>query len=250
MVFGRIADDDPADAAEEERRRQLRLRRHHRHVHRLGGDGRDGDEIVGAKVGDRLVDQIHDHSRLLPGLDGGLLGVLDRLLPVVAEAERARRLLHLRFAPREFTIRQRDQLLGRVRNHVVGEVANQPGAAARTALNVRGVGLARRAGRNRLARSPDLGLRRPLDIEVIDLRVAGEAIEVERLQRREPRLVIGVVGRRIRRRRGRGWIATTTRAPAATAAAATATRPAAVEPRDDVAHLVLYKPENLDQIRY
>ena len=53
------------------------------------------DQVVRAQVVDRLDEQIHDHPRLAAGRHGAVLGLLDRLLPVVAEAHLARRLQHL-----------------------------------------------------------------------------------------------------------------------------------------------------------
>ena len=235
---------EDVDAAEEERRRQLRLRRHHRHVQRLGGDGRDGDQIVGAQVGDGLVEQVHDHPRLPAGRDRGLLDLLDRLLPVVAEAHLARRLLHLVLAPCEFLVGERDELLGRVRNHVVAQVANQAFAAARLALDLRRVGFARRARRDGLGGVRDVGLGAPLHVEVVDLRVARERVEVERLQRRRASRVVALSG---------AGAAARAVLPRAAAARRRGRPPSAaafrVEARDDVAHLVLRQRDDLGEVR-
>ena len=182
---GRIRHADLA-AAGEERVHQLPLGRHHDHVQRLGGHLRHGDQAVGAQVVDGLDEQIHDHPRLAAWRDGGVFGLLDRLLPVIAEAHLARRLQHLLVAPGKFLLGERDQLLRRVRNHGLGQILNQAFAAARRAWNPARVGLPRRIGIELQVRARDLRFAGAANEEVVHLRVARQLVEVERLQRRQP----------------------------------------------------------------
>ena len=116
-----------------------------------------------------------ENVRLTAGRHGRLFRLLDSALPVIAEAHRARGLLHLGLAPGEVAVGERDQLLRRIGDHVVAEVGDETFPAARLALDVRRVGAERRPGRNDLGLERDIGLRAPLDIEIIHLRVARQA---------------------------------------------------------------------------
>ncbi len=86
----------------------------------------------------------------------------------------------------------------------------------------------------------DVGLRAPLDVEVVDLGVARQLVEVERLQGREPR---GVVARR----RGRLLHGTRRGATAARATPAAAVA-FGVEAVDDVAQFVLREVHDLREV--
>ena len=77
--------------------------------------------------------KIADQRRLLARLDVRLLDRFKRLLPVVAVTHFARRLLHLGFAPGQFLVRDLDQLLGRVRDHLVLQFLQQSFPADRIA---------------------------------------------------------------------------------------------------------------------
>ena len=118
-------------------------------------------------------------------------------------------------------------------DHLVGEIPDEPLPPARVAGNAAVVGLARRVGRQRDAGALELDLRRPADEEIVELRVAAQLIEVERLQRIEPAPVI--VGRP----------ATAVGQPAAAALAARAT-----ECRDDAGQFVLRQRDELAEVRH
>src|SRR6185503_8937216 len=132
---------------------------------------------------------------------------------------------------------------------VVVEIADEAGAAAWLAFDVRRVRLPRRPRRNHFARACNLGFGRPPDVEIIYLRVARELVEVERLQRLEPGAVVHV--------RRDCWCGLrsatsglTSAASLSTAASSPATGSARVEPRDDVAHLVLDEAEDFLKVRH
>ena len=141
---------------------------------------------LAAQVIDRLEEHVAHDRRLAAGRHVHALHLLDGALPVVAEPHLARRLLHLLLVPRELAVGERDELLGRVGNHLVGEIEHQSGPAARRARNAGVVGLARRVGLRDEIDARDLALARLLDEQIVDLGVPAQAVEIERLQRREP----------------------------------------------------------------
>src|SRR4029077_11520835 len=78
-----------------------------------------------------LAGEVADQLRLLSGRDVLRLHELQGLGPVVAAAQLARRLFHALLAPRELALRDRDQLLGRVRDHLPRELRLQALASDR-----------------------------------------------------------------------------------------------------------------------
>ncbi len=203
-------------------------------MQRLACDLRHGDEILRPQVVDRLEQHVADHGRLLAGLDVHALDLLDRAFPVVAESHLPRRLLHLLFLPREFLVGEGDELLRRVRNHLVREIHDEAGTAAGSARNAGVVGLARRIGLGDEVEARNLALACILDEEIVDLPVAAQGIEVERLERRHP--VEIELPRPSASRAARG--------PASATPAAHAD-----EALDDRAHLVLRQRDDLLEVR-
>ena len=185
----------------------------------------------------QVVDRLEQHRANRRGLTAGrrvhVLHLLDRLLPVVPEAHLARRLPHLLLAPRELFLAERDQLLRRIRDHLVRQILLEPEAAAGVARNAAVVGLSRNVRLRRHLRAREHPLARRADEEVVDLRVPGQRVEVERPERREPGLVVLRVARRRRR-----------------AASATALPPAPREALDDGDHLVLRKRHQHRKVRH
>ena len=117
----------------EERVHELLLGRHHGHPPRVAAELGDRHQVVGIHVIDRLEGQVADQGRLLAGLDVQRLDVLEGSLPVVALAHLARGLLHLVLAPGQLVAGELDQLFGRVRDHLVLELAQEGLAADRVA---------------------------------------------------------------------------------------------------------------------
>ncbi len=73
----------------------------------------------------RFEREVADHRRLAAGRHVLVLHRLERLHPVVAEPQLARRLLHLGFAPRVLAVADFDQLLRRVRDHLARKVLQE-----------------------------------------------------------------------------------------------------------------------------
>ena len=78
------------------------------------------------KEGIGLVREIANEIRLLARLDVHVLHLLHRRLPIVTEPHFARRLPGLREAERILLLGDRDQFVGRVRNHRVAQVGREP----------------------------------------------------------------------------------------------------------------------------
>ena len=86
-----------------------------------------------------LASEIANHLRLPAGLHIGVLHPFHCRLPIVAEAEVARGLLHLTEREGVLPLGNGDQLLRRIRNHLVREIFCQPNFADRV-TNDRSVG--------------------------------------------------------------------------------------------------------------
>ena len=215
----------------------------------LARDLRHGDEILLPHVVDRFEQHVADDRRLPAGLDVHAFDLLERLLPVVAES-------HLRatpcciscVAPREFLLGERDELLWRVRDHFVREILDQPRAPSGGARDARAVGLARRVRIERHVGAGHVSLAGVLDEQVVDLRVAAQTIEVERLQRGEP---VDVVLLRMARPRvvGRGTASGGISPAASRGGICTTGGGRRDEPLYDRRHLVLRKPHQRFEIR-
>ena len=138
LVGHRVGGERHADhlAAEEERAHLLPLGRHHLHPPDFLGERRHGDQVVLLDVVLGLARQIANQVGLLARLDVQRLHLLERRLPVVAEAHLARRLLHLGLAPGELALGDREQLLGRVGDHLGAEL----GASASRPIGVPTIG--------------------------------------------------------------------------------------------------------------
>ena len=113
----RYADQRPAG---EKRIHQLALGRHHLHAERLSLDLGNRDQFVSAQEIDGLPHQIADHVGLLARRGVPVLDLVDRPLPIVAEPQGARGVLHFRLAPGELLVGQLDQLLGGIGDHFLG----------------------------------------------------------------------------------------------------------------------------------
>ena len=92
--------------------------------------------------------------------------------------------------PGELLVGERDELLRRVGNHLVGQIEDEAGSAAGGARNAGVVGLARRIGLGDEIDPRDLTFAGLLDEQVVDLGVPAEAVEIERLQGLQPVEVI------------------------------------------------------------
>src|SRR5215475_10793839 len=112
------------------------------------------------------------------------------LLPIVAEAHFARRFAHLVFTPRKLLLSESDQLFGSIGNQFILQIPNQPFATTGGARDPRVVGLTRIFGGQRLSQTSEFKLGSLLDEQIIDLTVSRQVIEIERVQRRKPIVVI------------------------------------------------------------
>ena len=130
---GRRIRDENLLAAEEEGRDLLALGREHFHAPIFLGERRNRDPVVRVEVRLGLTRQIANHFDLLARLDVGVLHLLHRGLPVVAEAHLARGLLRFTEAEGVLLLGDRDQLLGRVRDHLVDEIGLEAFGADRVA---------------------------------------------------------------------------------------------------------------------
>ena len=104
---------------------ELPLRRLHRQAPDFLRERRQRDRAHFFDEALRVLGDLEDHPRLLAGRRRQVLGVLERLLPVVAESHLARDDAELILDPLELLHPDGDQLLGRVRNHLEREVGAQ-----------------------------------------------------------------------------------------------------------------------------
>jgi len=98
-------------------RSALPLRRHHFHPPGIAGELRHGYQVMIVYKLDCFQGEVPNHLGLFAWVHVQVLDVLQRFFPIVAITELTRRFLYLSFAPRHFFIGDRDQFLGRVRNH-------------------------------------------------------------------------------------------------------------------------------------
>ena len=183
---------------------------HHLHAPVFACESWNRDPIVCVEERLRLAREIADEIGLLAGLDVRVLHLLDRLLPVVAESELARRLLHLAQRERILALRDGDELLGRVRNHLVLEIDLEPigadGIADDWAVVEHTARVSRRQRRRRnpddlLAQRARVPRHRRIELQVGRLRPPGEhrvVAVVVAVPRRDGRAnAVKVVGRAV-----------------------------------------------------
>ncbi len=128
LHFGGGEADHDLFAAKEEGADFLLFAGHHGHSPGFFGELGDGDKVVVFDVFDRFFGEVPDHLGLIAGLDVVLFDLFEGLVPVVV-AHLFGGLFHLGFAPGVLLVRDLDELLGRVGDHLVFELVEEGLAA-------------------------------------------------------------------------------------------------------------------------